>query len=126
MSRFVRDIDGKKNAELLGTTIGTFINDINFVFRGIIVLYVDSNAPASVIIDDQYSPVAQVYVPINDHEGYNVYVYPEMWHDFSFCRIVYNEKGLQDSGNCGSRIAYGYVRKAMLYFLIIVWMETKH
>ena len=120
VSRFKKDVDGQKNAKLLGTTVELYINDMNFVCRCIIVLYVGSNVPVSVITDDQYSPVAKVYVPFNDHEGYNVYVYPEMWHDFSFRKIVFYEKGLQDSGNCGSRIAYAYVRIAMLYVLSFV------
>ena len=119
-SRFARDIDGQKNAKFLGRTIGTFINDINFVYKGIVVLYEHSNVPTSVIIDEEYSPVAQVYVPINSYEGYNVYVYPESWYDFTLCRKVYSEKGLQETEDNGSVMANADARILTLMIFLLM------
>lgn len=116
VSEFQRFTGGKKDAKLLGEMVGTFINDINFVYKGIIVLYVPDIV--DLIFDDQNSPAAGVYVPFDGTTGFRVYVYPETWNNATSNEYQYNENELAE--NCGYGKTNTYLSIAMLYFAIAV------
>ena len=116
VSEFQRITGGQKNAKLLGEMVGTFINDINFVYKGIIVLYVPDIF--DVIIDGQYSPAAKVYVPVDGTTGFRVYVYPEIWNNATLNENSYNENELAENNGYGKKNAYFSI--AILSFAIVV------
>lgn len=123
VSTFQHDIDGQRTAKELGKVIGSFINDINFVYKCIIVLNGEANQSATVIIDEEYSPVAYVYVPSNGNSGYHVYVYPEIWNNFTAYTKLYNENELTVS--CGPGIPNAYFSITVLCFTITVALLIK-
>ena len=107
------------NAKTLATNVGKLINDINFVYTAIICLYGVLDTPPTVIIDEQNSPVAQVFVPISGDAGYYAYVYPEIWNNFT--SYTYAEKDV--CCGCGKTTLNDKI--AMLAFITIAILIIK-
>ena len=89
-------VNGENTAMAIGKEVATFLNDeISFIYKGIFVFHEVSGNSFTALIDEQYSPVAYVGVSqgsgLRYHSVYHIYVYPEVWNNFTSYNRLYNE-----------------------------------
>ena len=99
-------VNGENTAMALGKEVGTFMNEISFIYKGIFVFYEVSDHALTTLIDDQYSPAAHLDVPhVNGNSAYKIYVYPEVWNNFMSYVSLYNDNdlGYDNAGNKGPK-----------------------
>ena len=83
---------GPNAAKDLGQAVGTFINNIDFIYKCIVVFYDDQLPHIKVLIDTSLSTAACVSIYASEKGGnYRACVYPEIWNDFASYLNAYTE-----------------------------------
>lgn len=83
-SLYKKSINGSMAAQALYNATMEFVNDLNFIPKAIIVFYVPPEPESFVkTIRDPLSISAKFSVSDGKKGFYHVYVYPEIWNNFS-------------------------------------------
>lgn len=117
---------GPNAAKDLGRAIGTFINNINFIYKCIVVFYDDQSPNIKVLIDHPLSPAACVSIYASDQAGYyQACVYPEIWNDFASYLNAYTEiKGHKDAISAATAFVASEIVPVLLITVAFAFIQN--
>ena len=112
---------GEDTALALGKNVAIFINDINFIYKGIFIFYEDSNYPITVLSDEHHSPAAHVAVPIVNENGvFHIYVYPEIWNNYTSYEKLYNVHELSNINAADTIVQLGLAVPCVTFMIALI------
>lgn len=113
---------GEDTAKALCKSVGTFVNDeLSFIYKGIFILYEDSNYRVTVLTEEQQSPAAHVAVPLRSGNGvFHIYVYPEIWNNFTSYSKMYNVHELSNLNAADRNVQLGTVVQCFTFLITVL------